>query len=183
MTNPGESVSGFGNGFVIALAMSGCIFLSFLNNLGTGKTAVIACIIAFFLSMFLNYMSQQQACDKSNIGTITSTSFMSVIATLFGFGIASIKICRIPVTSVVGPMIVSKKMDVVTGGNAPPMKAKNSMNSSNSEKKCCGTPQYTLDSVEMDENGNMIKAFSYSFYVVFAILFALAHETSIVTTC
>jgi hypothetical protein len=173
-------VNGALSGTICGLLMIGFTIMFFeLYRDMTYKAGLWICFLAFIISLFSNAISQSLACTSGSFGKVLGSSLISSVACLFAIGISSIPTCRIPIASVFAPAFISPDLTIATSGSEITQVEKTIRET---ESTCC-SQTVTLESVEAKKNGYILKSISYSFYIFFAMLFAVTAETSIVSAC
>jgi len=116
-------------------------------------------IIAFLLTAGMNLVSQYMYCHRVNSGKALLGSIPSVFAVLIGLAVSSFSICRIPVVSIVEPLL-KKTPDAKPG--------------------CCPPPS-SLETIESDFP--IVSGLSYGFYLFFSMLFGIVFGSGIAVVC
>jgi hypothetical protein len=135
------------------------------------------CFVSFIVSLICNGVSQSMGCTSGNFANVFSSSLLSIPASLLAFGVSYFSICRIPVTSVFAPAFITPDHTIDTKGQT--LESIQMTARQTETPTCCKI--VTLDSVE--SKYKYLKAIPYSFYMFFAILFAVTAETSLVIQC
>jgi hypothetical protein len=132
-------------------------------------------LIGLIIISIVNTILQYISCKTTNVGKAilgALPSFGTIIAAL---GISSISYCRIPVASVFAPLIIGQTVDINKNKSTV-----SNINSLKNSKECC-IPKLTLENIE--SRYPLITGISYSFYMVFAIIFGMTIGTGISTIC
>jgi hypothetical protein len=116
-------------------------------------------ILAFLITAVMNLVSQYMYCHHVNSGKALLGSIPSVFAVLIGLVVSSFSICRIPVVSIVEPLL-TKKTPAKPG--------------------CCPPPS-SLETIEADFP--IVSGLSYGFYLFFSMLFGIVFGSGIAVVC
>jgi len=133
-------------------------------------------ITVLFVVSGVNMIMQYTSCRKINAGKAILGSLASGATVLIGLGISSIAYCRIPIASVVVPLVIKKVVDITKNKSNTTI---NSLKNTNS-KECC-VPKITLEAIE--STYPFITGISYGFYTMFSILFGMIVGNGISTIC
>jgi hypothetical protein len=167
MSNPGSSVSV--NALSIAVPAGIFMFVTTMilfhvkNYIPSIFTAVLWIgipMIAFLITTFMNVSSQYMYCHQVDSGKALLGAVPSVFAALIGLIVSSFSICRIPVVSIIAPLI---KKEPESG------------------KPGCCPPQPSLETIESDFP--IVSGLSYGFYLFFSMLFGIVFGSGIAVVC
>jgi hypothetical protein len=123
----------------------------------------------------VNIILQYVSCKTTNVGRAILGALPSIGAMLVALGVSSISYCRIPIVTVFSPLFIGKTVNVSNDKSTV-----SNINSLKNSKECC-IPKLTLEFIE--GQFPMIQGISYSFYIMFAILFSMVLGTGISTIC
>ncbi len=132
---------------------------------------ILSLVIISGVNMILQYVS----CKTTNAGKALLGALPSIGAMLAALGISSISYCRIPIASVFAPLFIGKTVDISKDKSSV-----SNINSLKNSKECC-IPKITLEFIEGQVP--IIQGISYSFYIMFAVLFSMVLGTSISAIC
>ena len=144
-------------GGITLMIVIGGIFFYFTGTPLYIALFTIVPLVGFILSVLIHTQSQYQMCPALHGKTILYGGVPTVVTTLIGMGIASIPFCRIPVASVVAPLVAK-----------PPATA------------CCSPPPSLK---EVEKAHPIIMAASYGFYTFFAMMFGVVIGSGISSEC
>jgi hypothetical protein len=133
-------------------------------------------IFAYIVTIIVNMITQYIICKKLNTGKAFLGALPVIGTMLLGLGIASISVCRIPIASVLVPMVIGRSINVTKDVSSVNL---NSLKNSNN-KECC-TPKLTLESIE--DKYPIVSGLSYGFYVMFSVLFGIVLGNGIANVC
>lgn len=141
--------------------------------------------IIFYLSIPLaatvitggtNIINQYTTCNTVDIGKALLGAIPTFIAIIIGIGISSISYCRIPIASLFAPFFMKKTVDITTANIPTSVNDVKKM----STKECCN-PKLNLK--KMEDVHPTLLGLSYSFYIMFSILFGTVIGTNISRVC
>jgi hypothetical protein len=158
--NPDTS-SGFNGGLIGGLVVSGIVFVLFIQYAtDTGFKFIlwaITLLSVFFISIAILAYYQFMTCNTILISPLLYGTIVPVATSIFGLSVSSFITCRRPIASAFAPLILSDD-DIA---KVSPQK---------SASGCC-TP--SLDLVKIEKLEPLIMGISYSFYMIFAMLFGI----------
>jgi hypothetical protein len=159
MGNPDET-RGVGKATMGALFMAVFLFFTFTSIINN-KIALFVGIplLGFIISFCIHIASQWSACNSLDFTKLAIGSSVTIGTSFVAICIASISSCRIPIASVFGP----------------------SFKDTSKVKESCCTKSDMLEDIE--QQNPIVKALSYCFYMIFAMLFGMVYGNSIVTVC
>jgi hypothetical protein len=123
-----------------------------------------------------NIISQYTTCNTINVGLALLGAIPTFIAIIIGIMISSISYCRIPVASLFGPLFMKKAVDITTANIPTSVNDVKKM----STKECCN-PKLNLN--KMEDVHPTLLGLSYSFYIMFSVLFGTVIGTNISRIC
>jgi len=157
MSNP-DATSGLGNAMIGGLVVIVPTIMLFHYSIEQPILFHVIIIIgAFLISMVIHTFTQMSVCRETNGAKLFYGSCVTILTSLIALGVASVSIFRIPVASVVAPLFSTQVKS----------------------SKCC-TGTQTLEDLEKNPR---VKAMSYGFYMLFAMLFGVTYGTSIAASC
>lgn len=139
---------------------------------------IIFPVITLFIVSGVNMITQYVSCKKINANRAFLGTVPSLISIIIGLGIATIPYCRIPVATVIAPLIIGDTVDITMNKLNSNVNI-NSLKNSNS-KECC-TPKLSLEKIE--SKYPLVLGLSYGFYVVFSVLFGVTIGNGISDIC
>ena len=159
MGNPDET-RGVGKAVLAAIFISVFLFFTFTSIINNKFLLFIGIpFLAFSISFLVHLSSQWSACNALDFAKVAKGSFATFITSMIAIGISSISTCRIPIASVFGPSFKE----------TPKVK-----------ESCCSKGDMLED---IERQNPIVKALSYCFYMIFAMLFGITYGDSIVTVC
>jgi hypothetical protein len=138
---------------------------------------VIFPIITLFIVSGVNMITQYISCKKINANKAFLGTVPSLITILIGLGIATIPYCRIPIATVIAPIIIGDTVDITM--NKSNSNNINSLKNTNF-KECC-SPKLSLEKIE--SRYPLVIGLSYGFYIVFSVLFGVTIGNGISSIC
>jgi hypothetical protein len=133
-------------------------------------------LLAYIVTTGVNMITQYITCKKLNTGRAFLGALPVLGTMLLGLGIASMTVCRIPVASVIAPMVIGRPVNVTKDVSTANLNSlKNSTN-----KECC-TPKLTLESIE--DKYPIVSGLSYGFYIMFSMLFGIVLGNGMANVC
>ena len=133
-------------------------------------------IVGYIICAGVNILSQYRSCQKIDAGKAFLGGLPSLGTIYLGLAIASISYCRIPVASVIAPLMIGRTVNITNNSSSVNI---NSLKNSNS-KECC-SPRLTLETIE--SRYPLIAGISHGFYVMFSIIFGLTIGNGISAIC
>jgi energy-coupling factor transporter transmembrane protein EcfT len=135
-------------------------------------------LVALIVVTVVNVTSQYISCRKTDVGKAVLGALPSLGTILVGIGVSSISYCRIPVTSVFGPLMIGDSIDVTKNVSTTTI---NSLKNSNSKGSYGVTPKLSQEVI--DNQYPLVTGIGYGFYIMFSMFFGIVIGNGMSAIC
>jgi len=182
MANP-DGIGGVGGiigGVIITLCVI-VIFNYYTSPIFNVLLYGLVPLLSYGISVGINAISQSNACENGDTKKLLLSGLPTVGTTAIALFISYFDICRIPIASIVAPLLIDKSSNSTSSETTPNIVPPETISTMKGGAGSCCEPSLTITYVEKTKP--IIRVISYLFYLIFAMQFGITYGTSMVTAC